>query len=147
VSLQAIRNALYAQLITCGPYAASEISTCSFNVLETAATCAIVYLPGNGTTFEELTGTATSGLDEKHWSISGGVYIRDSGDPQRLLNLVWQAHDDLWNTIQKDRRLGGAADNARLLSMAFDPRIGTEAGGAFWAEVRWQLRADELDSF
>jgi hypothetical protein len=136
VSLQAIRNALYAQL-----------STCSFSVLETAATCAIVYLPGNGTTFEEMTGTPTAGLDYKHWAISGGVYIRDSGDPQRLLNLVWQAHDDLWDTIQKDRRLGGAADNARLVSMAFDPRIGTEAGGAFWAEVRWQLRADELDSF
>jgi hypothetical protein len=148
MTLQAIRNALFNQLVTCGPYAASEISTCSYGVLETAATCALlVYLPGNDTNFEELTGTPTGGLDYNHWSIAGGVYIRDSGDPQRLLNLVWQAHDDLFGTIRKDRSLGSTADNARLVAMSFDPRAGIEAGGAFWAEVRWRLRADELDSF
>ncbi len=146
MSLQAIRNALYLHLTTCGPFAASEISTCSFSVLETTATCALVYLPGNDTSFEELAGTATTGLDFKHWSIAGGLYIRDTGDPQRLLSLAWQAHDDLWNTISKDRRLGGAVDNARLENMAFDPQSGLEAGGAFWAEVRWRLRADELDA-
>lgn len=147
MTLQAIRNALYTHLTTCGPFAASEVSTCSFSVLETAATCALVYLPGNETSFEELAGTATAGLDYKHWSISGGLYIRDTGDPQRLLSLAWQAHDDLWNTIRKDRRLGGVVDNARLENMGFDPEIGVEAGGAFWAEVRWRMRADELDSF
>lgn len=147
MTLQAIRNALYNQLVTCGPYAASEVSTCSYNMLETAATCALVYLPGGDTSFEELAGTPTAGLDYKHWSIGGSVYIRDSGDEQRLLSLVWQAHDDLWNTIQKDRSLGGTVDNARLAGMAFDPKMGVTAGGAYWAEVRWRLRADELDSF
>ena len=147
MTLQAIRNGLFGQLTACGPYAASEISTCSYGVLETAATCALVYLPGSDTSFEELAGTQTSGLDVMHWSIGGSVYIRDSGDPARLLSKAWQAHDDLWSTVKKDRSLGGTADNARLVSMAFDPKIGVEAGGAFWAEVRWKLRADELDSF
>ena len=147
MSLQAIRNALYRQLTTCGPYAASEMSTCSYGVLETAATCALTFFPGNDSSFEEMAGTATKGVDFKHWSIQGGIYIRDSGDYQRLLSLCWQAHDDLWDTIQKDRSLGGVVDNARLTSMAFDPKIGLQAGGAYWAEVRWRLRADELDSF
>jgi len=147
MTLQAIRNALYNQLVTCGPYAASEVSTCSFGVLETTATCALVFMPGTDSAFEEIAGTATAGLDYKHWSIGGSVYIRDSGDHQKLLNLVWQAHDDLWNTVQKDRSLGRSVDNARLVSMGFDPRLGLEAGGAYWAEVRWKLRADELDSF
>lgn len=147
MTLQAIRNAIFGQLTTCGPYAASEISTCSFDVLETTATCALVYMPGNDSNFEELAGTATTGLDEKHWSIAGGVYIRDSGDPKRVLSLAWQAHDDLWSTIRKDRSLGGVVSNARLEGMAFDPQVGVEGGGAFWAEVRWRLRADELDSF
>lgn len=147
MTLLAIRNALYSQLTTCGPYAASEISTCSYNVLETAATCALVYLPGNDSNFEEMAGTATHGLDNKHWAISGGVYIRDTGDPARVLSLAWQAHDDLWTTIRKDRTLGGVTSNARLETMGFDAQTGVEAGGAFWAEVRWTLRADELDSF
>ena len=146
MTLQAVRNALFNQLVTCGPYAASEISTCSFSVLETAATCAITYFPGTDTTFEEVAGGPTTGLDEAHWGIGGSVYIRDVGDPQRLLNLAWQAHDDLWSTIRKDRTLGNTVDNARLISMAFDPQSGVEAGGAFWAQVRWRLRADELDS-
>lgn len=146
MGIQALRDALFSHLVTCGPYAASEISTCSFNVLETTAACALVYMPGNDTAFEEISGTATTGLDYKHWAIDGGVYIRDTGDEQRLLSLAWQAHDDLWDCVKKDRRLGGLADNARLIGMGFDPKIGVEAGGHFWAEVRWRLRADELDA-
>lgn len=143
MSLQSIRNALFNHFATCGPYAVSEMSTCSFGVLETAATCALTFFPGTDSNFSELSGTELIGLDEKDWAIAGSVYIRDSGDAERLLSLAWQAHDDLFNTLSKDRSLAGAANNARLVRLSFDPRVGVNAGGAFWAEVRWTLRATE----
>ena len=142
MSLQAIRNALYNQLVTCGPYAACEVSACSFTGLETVASCALVFMPGS-TTFREMTGTATTGGDEKNWGIQGSVYIRDISDPQRLLSLCWQAPDDLYNTLSKDRTLGGAADNAFMISTAFDPNRGIQAGGALWAEIKFTIKAVE----
>src|SRR3990167_749572 len=109
MSLSDIREGLYYTLHVWGPWLASEISTCDFGILETATTCAIVFMPSTDSSFEE-TGFGTSdSSDTNVWSIEGGLYIKDTGDPRALLNKVWLGHDDLRNTFRKDRRLNGTA--------------------------------------
>ena len=143
MSLADIREGLYYTLQVWGPWLASEISTCDFGILETATACAIVFMPSTDSSFEE-TGFGTSdSSDTNVWSIEGGLYIKDTGDPRALLNKVWLGHDDLRNTFRKDRRLNGTADNAVLMSMSFDPTIALEAGGALWAQVLWKIQAIE----
>ena len=143
MSLADIREGLYYTLQVWGPWLASEISTCDFGILETATACAIVFMPSTDSSFEE-TGFGTSdSSDTNVWSIEGGLYIKDTGDPLALLNKVWLGHDDLRNTFRKDRRLNGTADNAVLMSMSFDPTIALEAGGALWAQVLWKIQAIE----
>jgi len=143
MSLADIREGLYYTLQVWGPWLASEISTCDFGILETVSACAIVFMPSTDSSFEE-TGFGTSdSSDTNVWSIEGGLYIKDTGDPRALLNKVWLGHDDLRNTFRKDRRLNGTADNAVLMSMSFDPTIALEAGGALWAQVLWKIQAIE----
>ena len=143
MSLSDIREGLYYTLQVWGPWLASEISTCDFGILETVTACAIVFMPSTDSSFDE-TGFGTSdSSDTSTWSIEGGLYIKDTGDPRALLDRVWQGHDDLRDTFRKDRRLNGAADNAILMSMSFDPTIALEAGGALWAQVMWKIQAIE----
>ncbi len=144
MTLQAIRNGLYQTLTACGPYASTEVSTCAFDVLETTSACAIVFTPGTDTTFEPLTFGAAS-KDIRVWSIHGGVYVKDTGDPKLFFSRVWQAHDDLFATLKKDRTLNGAAQRGMLRSLAFNPNLGVEAAGAYWGVIDFQITAEEYD--
>ena len=145
MSIQNIRNGLYTTLTACGPWAASEISTCSFGVLETVNACAIVYLPGPTSTFDQLTFGRNNLNDQAAWGISGAVYIKHTGDDEQLLSRCWQAHDDIYATIKKDRTLNSAADNARVMQITFDKDVSIEAAGAMWAIIDFQIVADELN--
>lgn len=144
MSLQDVMSGLFYVLHTWGPFAASEMSTCDFGILETANTCALVFWPGRDTTFEQVTFGA-SGQDFRHWSIEGAIYVKDTGDPQHIFDYVRRAHDDLYNTIRVDRFLNNTAANATLDGMSFDPNIGVEAGGHAWAIISFSLSADEYD--
>lgn len=144
MSLQNIRNGLYQILTTCGPYAVSEVSTCAFDVLETTSACAIVFTPGGDTTFEPLT-MGAGATDVRIWSIRGGVYVKDTGDPKLFYDRCWKAHDDLFSTVKKDRTLNGTAQRGMIRSMAFNPTLGVEAAGAYWGVIDFQLTAEEYD--
>ena len=141
--LQDIRDGLYYTLYTWGPFTASEMSTCAFDVLEFASGCAIVFLPGDSD-FEAL-GFGASGNDYRHWGIEGSGYIKDTGDPKSLLRRVWKFHDDLYDTVRLDHTLNGAASFARVTRMSFARDVGVEAGGHYWAEVKFTVIADVLD--
>jgi len=141
MSLQDIREGLYTTLHTWGPFAASEMSACGYDVLETANVCAIVFAPGEST-FQPLTFGA-SAIDSGAWGIDGEIYIKDTGAPMALLGRVWQAHDDLRDTLERDRRLSNTVQYARLSRMAFSPVL-FEAGGQGWARVEWTIIAEEF---
>ncbi len=138
-TLQQIRDNLREHLLANGPYARSEVSACSFDVLEGTSACAIVFLPGPDTRRVELAFGSVSGTDRMAWSIAGGIYIKDTGDSAALLARVWQAHDDFIQTLSNARTLGDSVDNCNLDSLSFDPRSYVEAGGFDWAEIRFGL--------
>lgn len=145
MSLANIREGLYYTLQVWGPWLDSEISTCDFGILETVTACAIVFMPSTDSSFEEIGFGISDSPDVNTWSIEGGLYIKDTGDPRALLNRVWLGHDDLRDTLRKDRTLNGQASNAILMSMSFDPTIALEAGGALWAQVIWKIQAVEYE--
>lgn len=144
MTLETIRNGLYYVLTTWGPYSAEEVSTCSFDALETSAASAIIFTPGADTTFDLLTYGA-SGVDQMTWAIDGAVYVKDTGDPKLFLSRCWQAHDDLWQTVKKDRTLNNAAQIARITGMSFNIELGREVAGAFWGEIKFRLEAIDYD--
>lgn len=145
MSLASIRNALVTFLAASGPWAASEISTCSYGVLESVGASAIVLQPAGAEiapfTFD---GQAQPGTWVRDWKIRGAVYIKDSGDAEQTLGRCWQAHDDLFTTLSKDNDLGGAAQIAYLSRIGFPPANFESFGGALWAVVDFDFTAQEF---
>lgn len=146
MTLQAIRDGLYTTLTACGPYDTTAVSACSFDPLEGLSACAIVFTPGTDTTIEQLTFGNQSGTDYARWSIMGSVYLKDTGDPRALLSKAWQAHDDFRATVAKDRSLNNSAANAQVVRFIFDPSAGVQAGGQYWAEIKWAIIAEEFEN-
>jgi len=144
MSLQDIRDGLYFTLVTWGPYASTEVSTCAFDVLESTSACAIVFTPGGDTIFEPLT-MGASATDIRLWSIGGAVYVKDTGDPKLFFRRVWQAHDDLYDTLRKDRSFNNTAQFGRLTRLSFNPDLGVEAAGAYWGRIEFSITAEEYD--
>jgi hypothetical protein len=151
MSLASIRNGLYATLTACGPYAASEISTCGFGVLDVASVCAITYFPDQTSTIDPATFSVgmigAGGVSQHHrlWNIGGTVWIKADGDPAQVLAHLWQAHDDIYNTLIKDESLGGTALIATLRSLRTQFGVFWKVGGHTWKTVDWVLIAEELN--
>ena len=146
MSITAIRNALFAHLSTCGPWAANQISTCSFDVIEsTNGACAITFFPEGPTQIEPLTFGRNHVVEDKvQWRIGGTLYIRDTGDPTAVLSRIWQGYDDLLTTLRKDNSLGGAATAAFLVQISQRTVEFRAAGGHVWKPIDWVLLAQEF---
>lgn len=151
MSLVAIRNGLYTLLTASGPYAVSEISTCGFGVLDAAPASALTFFPDGTSTIDPATFSTgmigAGGVSQHHrlWSIGGTVWIKADGDPAQVLARLWQAHDDLYNTLIKDESLGGAALIATLRSLNTRFGVFWKIGGHAWKTVDWVVVAEELN--
>lgn len=144
MSLQNIRNGIITTLAASGPWIAAELSTCDFGVMEQVSACAIVLMPGTATTVEPEAMNAPGRYYFRRWDISGRLYIKDTGDPRKLLSLCWQGHDDLFNTLSKDDSAAGQAQEMHLKSLSFDPDTYVNAAGADWAIVKFGVEALEF---
>ena len=147
MSLATIRNSLVGFLAASGPWAASEISTCSFGVLESVSGSAVVLQPGPSSDIAPFTmdGQAAPGAYIRNWSIRGGLYIKDNGDAESVLGSCWQAHDDLYSTFAKsDRPANSGAQIVYLKRIGFPPANFERYGGALWAVVDFEIAAEEF---
>ena len=145
MSITAIRNAIFAHLVASGPYSASEISTCAYDVLEMNTACVVTFFPEGQTQIEPLTmGRSNVVEDHVHWRIGGTVWLRDTGDPTDVLSRQWTAYQDLLTTFRKDNSLGGTAQAAFLSSISTKSNGFWSAGGHVWKMVDWVLVAEEF---
>lgn len=144
MSLATIRNGLFATLTACGPFAATEISTCSFDPLQHTSLCAIVFLPGDSEILPQAIGRAPAREYHRRWQIAGTMYIKDTGDPKRLLSSVWLGVDSLYETIAKDDTLQSSACAAAITRISYDAEQFVEAAGAIWAPIRFTVLAEEF---
>jgi hypothetical protein len=146
MSITAIRNALFTHLTACGPWAAREISTCSFDVIEsTNGACAITFFPEGPTQIEPLTYGRSNVVEDKvQWRIGGTLWLRDEGDPTRVLSRIWQGYDDLLTTLRKDNSLGGTAQAAFLVQISQRTMEFKSIGGHVWKPIDWVLLATEF---
>ena len=141
-----IRNGIVATLSSCGPFVAREISTCDFGILEGVSGCAVILLPEGESIIEPLTftGAGNAFSDYAHWNIGGGVYIRFTGDSPKFLSKVWQAMDDIHNTIRKDRTLQSSTCLAYVKSIGFNQSEGYNVGGEDFGVVHFVIEAHDL---
>ena len=144
MSLQVIRNGTARTFSSCGPWLDAEISTCSFDPLEFTSSCAIVFLPGTDSRIEADRLARGPRNYHRYWKVAGTLYIKDTGDPKRLLSLVWQGHDDLFNTISKDDSLNGSACAAQLTRLSYNKNTFVSMHGHDWAVVDWDIVAEEF---
>ena len=146
MSLVAIRNGLYAHMVASGPFLAREISTCSFDVLEsTNGACAITFFAEGATQIEPLTyGRSNVVEDHVHWRIGGTLWIRDSGNPVDVLSRIWQGYDDLLTTLRKDNSLGGTSQAAFLVQISQRTQDFKSMGGHVWKPIEWVVVAQEF---
>ncbi len=144
MSITAHRNGLVSLLTACGPFAASEISTCDFGIMETVSACAIVIMPGKTSTIEPEALNTPGRYYYRRWQMTGRMYIKYREDVKTMYGLVWQAHDDLYNTISKDDSLQGQAQEAHLNYISHDPDVFANSGGGDWAIVEFQVESQEF---
>ena len=145
MSLVAIRNGTVKTIQNYGKWVASEISTCDFGIAEACASCVILQ-PGPGSVFEPITFMGGDSVRAKRniWEQSGVVMVKDPGDPQALLGNLWTACDDIYNSVNADDTLGGAADAAMITSIS-RPSIDAfiDAGGVVLGFITFTVRAQE----
>jgi hypothetical protein len=145
MSLAAIRNGLVETIQNYGKWSSSQVSTCDFGIAEACASC-VVLQPGPGSVFEPITYMGGDSVRAKRnlWDISGVVMVKDPGDPTALLGNLWTACDDIYNSINSDDTLGGAADAAMVISIS---RPGIDAfidsGNNVYGFITFTVRAQE----
>lgn len=140
--LQLIRNGFYRTLTACGPYSACDVSACDFGILDTIpGACAVMFMPGTSTFTPLAIGTQPSRWDNRGWGITGQVWVKEINDPVTFNGRIWQAHDDLYNTIQKDNSLNNTCQNARVTQMQFIAD-GNDKEGQHWGVVQFTIVAE-----
>ena len=146
MTLATARAQLVSFMTASGPWAACEISTCTFGVLESVSASAIVLQPGPEATIAPLDFMARSqtGAYERTWGVRGGLYIKDNGDAEDVLGRCWQAHDDLYNTFAKQSDLSGSVQSCYLRRIGFPEGSFESFGGALWAVVNFSVEVTEF---
>ncbi len=147
MSLSAIRNGICATLTACGPYSASDVSTCDAGILDGVSGCGVLLMPGTTAFDPDRFGINYARGYIAAWGVDGLVYIKDTGDPTGLKARVWQAPDDLFNTISKDSSLQSALGpngTARLTRWQYVGG-GEDVAGQFWEVIRFTIEAVEIN--
>ncbi len=81
---------------------------------------------------------------QRTWRIGGTVWLRDSGQATKVLNGLWQAYDDLYNTISKDDSLNNSCQGAYLANVSNQFGQFAKIGGQVWKPVNFTVLAMEF---
>jgi hypothetical protein len=145
MSLVAIRNGLVQTIVDHGKWAASQVSTCDFGVVEFSAS-AVVLAPGPATTIRplEFRGSASARAKEIEWDIAGFVFVKDPGDATAFLANLWTACDDIFNSVNRDDSLSGAAQAAHIATISRpDPDLFYTLNGHDYGVIRFAVKATD----
>ena len=113
-----IRNGAVATIQAGGKWAASEISTCDLGISELCAS--MVFLQPQRVAVTPLTmmGASMSRQKMRVYSLFGLVLVKDQGDPTKLLENMWVATDDIYDSINADDTLNGTACAAHIAEIS-----------------------------
>jgi hypothetical protein len=109
----------------------NAVSKSSYQVMETAAyaACIITYTHARG-------GTEVFGNDAANkllWNFSLRLYLRDTGDPEALLNRTFTVPVQLLTAIAADATIHGTAFDITEFNLANSPgEVYTNNSGATW---------------
>ena len=69
---------------------------------------------------------------QRTWNFQIRCFVRDTGDPNAVLNRVWSATDGILACLDSDDTIQGTADAINSISGARDPESAFTVGGATW---------------
>lgn len=142
MSLSALKDGALQTLVNGGHWTSTEVSGCDFGIATRSAS-AVILQPGPNSNFRRLSmGDPTDKY--QIWNIAGIVMIKRPSDSTQLLNMVWQACDDIYDTFDGDDTLNGAACTA-LVTQISRPSIDSfiSDGATDWAWVEFIIQAEE----
>ena len=145
MSYAGIRNGLVTTIQGGNKWAASQISTCDFGIVELSAS-AVVLAPGAGTTIRplEFQGSASVRTKEVSWDIAGYVFVKDPGNSLDMLDRLWTAADDILTSVNRDDSLNGAAQAAHIRSISRpDPDTFYRLNDVDYGVIRFAVTATE----
>ena len=118
MSIVSIRNGLVATIVAGGKFDASQVSTCDLGISELCAS--MVFLQPARLAVTPLTMMAGDNVRQKMrtYSVFGLVLIKDMGDPTKLLSDMWTATDDIFDSVNRDDTLSGAACAAYIAEIS-----------------------------
>ena len=145
MSYAGIRNGLVTTIQGYGKWAASEISTCDFGIVELSGS-AVVLAPGPNTSIRPMAyqSTASARSKEITWDIVGYVFVKDPGSALTWLEQLWTAVDDIFNSVNRDDSLNGQAAGAYIATISRpDPDQFYRLRGIDYATLKFTVRATE----
>lgn len=145
MSLAAVRNGICATLTACGPYSASDVSTCDAGILDGVSGCGVLVIPKDGRFIPSRFGVNNVLSFDSGPRVDGIVYIKDTGDPTGLKARVWQAPDDLFNTLSKDYTLQGNVGKNGIAYLEGWSYLGggEDVAGQFWEVIKFTVKVEE----
>ena len=105
----------------------------------------MTFLPDGTSEIEANSlGTFNNRNETRHWRIGGTVWLRDTGQATKVLNGIWQAYDDIYNTLSKDDSLNGSAKASQVTAISNQFGQFMNQGGQLWKPVNFVVIADEF---
>lgn len=142
MSGSAIADALVTMLGAASAFGSEAVSKDDYACLERASGSAVMVQPEGFSNIVLTFGAPT----KKHvtWQIGLEVYVKDTGDPAKVLNRLWSVQDVIKGVIDSDDTALGTAKKV-VLDRGTRPRdTYTEAGGATWLPYYMTILAEEF---
>lgn len=145
-NITTIRNGLWNSFVTCGPYSATQISTCDYRILEANTSGCAIVLTYEGEDIEPMTFNGADGTPTEliNMTFGGECFIAFTGDPQTFKSNVFQARDDIKRTLAKTYSLLGSACFAYVSKFKFNKDEGYNLAGRDWGLLEFTVNIRDM---
>jgi len=142
MSASAIADGLVTMLSAASVFGSGNVAKNSYQILETSTgSCAVVQwtrLISNPMTFGDPRSR------QRTWNFQIRCFVRDTGDPNAVLNRVWSATDGIIACLESDDTIQNTAQSLNSISGTRDPESAFTVGGATWLPFDIGIEVNEF---
>lgn len=134
-----IADGLLAVLSASSAFGATAVSKNSYGVLDTSSGSCAVIQPR--VMVSHPSGLGVNGPRSGVYTLNVRGFLRDTGDPQAVLDRVWSIMDTIHDAVAADETLNGAVDTVNAITINHRPGNALTNSGATWLIVDAEIGA------